>query len=380
MKPTVRVAFVGRFSNASVNGVENSGFYLAQELVRHQVEVFFYSISNKTERFTDLYQIQHRLFAAPRFFFGLSKEFRFFLRTNPDRIDVYHLHSVFIPRHFFISYLLNSKKLPYVITPHGGYIRKALQRTLRTHRLIKMLYINFIERYITNHARAMIATTERESRDNRSFGYKGPMYVVPNLNPPFIPASTIEEPTSGETILFLGRYDVLHKGLLFLLDTFRHLSELLPDVQLVFHGNGKDKGLLERKVQREKIPRVIINDPVYGVDKLRVLQNCTLYCQPSAFESFGLSLVEAMLAGKPVVLTEECYLSSMLRENGLGLIIPVDAQVAAESIQKFLNNPEELVRQGKALQALALKEFDATKVAHDTLQVYRSVLNKKSYA
>lgn len=376
MTPALRVGFIGIFSNTSVNGVENSGLYLAQELVRQQVEVFFYYVGYKTAQFTDTNHIHHRLFSKPRFSFWLPKDFRHFLRTNPDRIDVFHLHSVFIPRHFFISYILNRKKIPYVITPHGGYINKAMKRTLQTNRYLKMFYIHFIERYITRHARAMIATTEREVQDNRSFGYTGPMYVVPNLNPPFTTDPSFEEKKNVQTILFLGRYDVQHKGLLFLLDTFRHLSEILPDVQLIFHGSGKDKELLEKKVLAEKIPHVVIGDPVYGLEKVRALQNCTLYCQASEFESFGLSIVEAMLAGKPVALTEECYLSSTLQQQGLGLIIPADAQVAAQAILNFLNNPEELVRQGKSLRALAVKEFDSTKVANGTIHVYRSVLKE----
>ena len=42
--------------------------------------------------------------------------------------DIVHMHSVFVPRHALLARLLRKAKVPYVLTPHGGYSPQVLAR------------------------------------------------------------------------------------------------------------------------------------------------------------------------------------------------------------------------------------------------------------
>ncbi len=368
----MNIAFVGNFSLNAVNGVSYSGYQVARYLSLLKNNIFIYNFSEIPMSTRHESGITERTFAYSIKKLGWSNAFVSFLKGNPDQIEVFHLHSVFTPYNFITSMLLKSLRFPYVLSAHGGYCKPVLSK----NKLYKILYMTLFERYVVKNAHGMVAVSDQEVQDLRDVGYGGIIRVIPN--PVVVNNFRCHKAEKKELIslLYLGRYDIQHKGLNFLLDTFKLLSSRRPDVRLTLYGDGPDKDALLRRIDAENIQHVKVLGPVFGEEKECALQHATLFIQPSKWEVFGISLIEAMMLGRPVALTEGCYLSATLRRNGLGLIIPFDPEKAAKLIQNYLE-AGPLVEDGRKNKIFAIHEFELDKIARQILGFY-SLLSKKS--
>lgn len=68
------------------------------------------------------------------------------------------------------------------------------------------------------------------------------------------------------------------------------------------------------------------------------IKNCDLYVQPSRYEGKAVTVREAQMLCKPVVITKFATSSSQLKDGYDGIIVPMDNQGCADSIAKLLNN------------------------------------------
>ena len=141
------------------------------------------------------------------------------LAALADRdVDVVQLHSVFTPPNALLARRL---RVPYVISPHGGYAPASLARSTRR----KTAYKYLLERPMLRRAALRVALTDVEARDLDAFGAGRPVAVIPNGVIPaprdLDGAAFRRELGLGPTdrlLLFVGRLDILHKGLDVLLD------------------------------------------------------------------------------------------------------------------------------------------------------------------
>ena len=69
---------------------------------------------------------------------------------------------------------------------------------------------------------------------------------------------------------------------------------------------------------------------------------CDLYVQPSRYEGKAVTVREAQLLGKPVVITKYATSSSQLEDNIDGIIVPMDNAGCAEGIVDLLREPERM--------------------------------------
>jgi glycosyltransferase involved in cell wall biosynthesis len=79
---------------------------------------------------------------------------------------------------------------------------------------------------------------------------------------------------------------------------------------------------------------------------------CDIYIQPSRYEGKAVTVREAQILGKPVVITDFNTSASQLRNGFDGLIVPMDIDGAAKGIQSLIEN--------KALQEEFRKNMKAT--------------------
>ena len=68
------------------------------------------------------------------------------------------------------------------------------------------------------------------------------------------------------------------------------------------------------------------------------MKACDIYIQPSRFEGKAVTVREAQILGKPVVITRFATSSAQLTENVDGIIVPMDNEGAAEGIYAFAQN------------------------------------------
>ncbi len=175
---------------------------------------------------------------------------------------------------------------------------------------------------------------------------------------------TLSLPPDLRIVAFVGRLG-REKGILDLLDAWKTLDRsdaVLLVVGPDMPGNALDAGPEVRAAAAALGPqRVILHGP--AVDVRPMLAVADVFVQPSHYEAFGLSAVEAMATGLPVVACRVGGLAEYLRdgENGL-LCAPRDPGGLAHQIARILDDPALAQRLGARARQTAVEEFEEKRV------------------
>lgn len=118
--------------------------------------------------------------------------------------------------------------------------------------------------------------------------------------------------------------------------------------------------------------RVLFTGPVTESEKLALFSLATLYVYPSLYEGFGLSPLEAMGCGTPVLVSNRSSLPEVVG-NG-GVLAEPDVETFAHEMVRLMNDPMEL----SDLSARALvraRGFSWRETARLTALAYREALD-----
>lgn len=145
---------------------------------------------------------------------------------------------------------------------------------------------------------------------------------------------------NGFVLLSIGRFSEA-KNFDNVPDICRRLLSMGLDVKWYLIGYGNDETLIRRKIAESKMEdRVIILGK--KENPYPYIQACDLYVQPSRYEGKCVTVREAQMLGKPVVITDYATSGSQL-ENGVdGIIVPMDNQGCAAGIAALLRDKQKL--------------------------------------
>ena len=124
-------------------------------------------------------------------------------------------------------------------------------------------------------------------------------------------------------------------------DICRRLVEDGLNVKWYLIGYGGDEPLIRQKITEARMrDRVIIlgkKDNPYPY-----MRDCDLYVQPSRYEGKAVTVREAQLLGRPVVITDYATSASQLEDGVDGVIVPMDNAGCAAGIAALLRNPARM--------------------------------------
>ena len=171
-------------------------------------------------------------------------------------------------------------------------------------------------------------------------------------------------------ILFVGRVDDHRKGLDVLLKSFKIVLEKIDCILLVVgKGNQNEARILATSMG-------ILDDVFFTgfVDEItlkKCYQLCDVYVVPSRLEGFGLTILEAMAAGKPVVATNVGAIPEIItdKENGI-LVEPNDIDGISNAVCTILQNEMPLQNYEKENIHFIKDIFNWEKNAKETEQTY----------
>jgi glycosyltransferase involved in cell wall biosynthesis len=153
----------------------------------------------------------------------------------------------------------------------------------------------------------MVTYSHPEIRDYLlKFGYReSDLWYVPNGSDTVTADRVAEQPKQFD-IAWTGRVHP-QKGIDDLLQTLAWLKQQLPDFKAVIIGKGKN--LLEPIVQQMGLAgNVTFSGLVSEEEKFRLLKSSRLFLMPSRYESWGIVVGEALVAGVPVLAYKlACY-------------------------------------------------------------------------
>jgi len=169
--------------------------------------------------------------------------------------------------------------------------------------------------------------------------------------PYFVPPATPSNDTERCDVLFMGRL-VRLKGAHVLL---RALAAI-PDATAVIGGDGPERSHLERLASELNIAdRVRFPGVVAPRERDRLLGGAKVFALPSLWsEPFGISGLEALAAGVPVVGSDTGGIPSWLPDNEAGLLVPPGEDGAlADALSLVLSDDELRGRMAAAAQLTA---------------------------
>ncbi len=175
----------------------------------------------------------------------------------------------------------------------------------------------------------------------------------------------------GLRAIFLGRLSVQVKGLDVLCEAVRLLPDELP-LRLALIGPGDHQALRE---ELQPPPRVTLEAAVDRAEVPAVFGACDIYLHPSRSEGLGISIIEAMAAGLPVIASRVGGIPEAVVDGETGILVPSeDPQALADAIQWMVEHPEDRAEMGRRGRERAML-FDVHTIAAQLEQIYREVLD-----
>lgn len=126
-------------------------------------------------------------------------------------------------------------------------------------------------------------------------------------------------------------------------DICRRLRGIGLNVRWYLIGYGGDEPLIRRRIEEAGMQEHVV---ILGKksNPYPYIKACDLYVQPSRYEGKCVTVREAQMLGKPVVITNYATAPSQLEDGADGVVVPMDNAGCAEGIAALLRDPQRMAR------------------------------------
>ena len=310
--------------------------------------------------------------------YKFSLELLKWLGRHAADYDLAHIHALFSPVSSLAAVVARSQNLPYILRPLGTLDPADLQKK----RLLKQVYAALLEKPNIKGAAAIHFTSNQEAKISEKFGVSTrdlviPLGVTANLRTEVL--TTNLSKSEIPQILFMSRIDP-KKGLNLLIPALENLlAEGIKFQFILAGGNPQDPDYESKiKAQIEDSPlksHTIITGFVTGDRKASLLQNSDLFVLPSYYENFGIAVAEAMVAGVPVVISNQVYIWEDVQKVEAGWICALTVESLTEMLRLALRDKAERQNRGLKAKEYALKEYSWDAIANQTIQAYQTIIS-----
>jgi glycosyltransferase involved in cell wall biosynthesis len=266
-----------------------------------------------------------------------------YCRAWVQKFDIVHIFGLYDLLGPAVAAACRARALPYVVEPIGMFI--PIVRSF----WLKRLYHSVLGGRMLQVASSVVATSDQEIEELVAGGISREKVVL-RRNGVEPPDSWPERGTfrrahgispDSRLVLFLGRLstkkspDLLLKAAAELLKRCEGIS-----VKVVFAGpdeGGVIAGLEQMSSQLGIRKSVEFTGPVFGPAKWAAYRDADVFVLPSQNENFGNTAAEAVAAGTPVIVTEQCGIAPLLA-NEAGLVVPHEADALSEALSRVLGD------------------------------------------
>jgi glycosyltransferase involved in cell wall biosynthesis len=374
------VQVIPEFPPPLVGGGAYHVYNLARELARKgvDVKVFALNLGNaffkraKVETHFGKVQV-FRVPASrtPKFNYQFApKLISLLLKENPDIIHA-HGYQVFTTDATLMASII--KKTPLVLTLHG-FPRSFDSLAHRAH-------FNLIGKGVLERAEKIISVSHRVALEFRAIGVpKEKIAIIPNgidleeykqlpMGDSFRKRLDIKD--NEKIVLTVGRLEKI-KGFQYLIRALPSIIEEVGSTKLVIAGPDFNYGAqLKRLTEEANVQdNVIFYGPINGKEKFEAFSAANIVAVPSIYEGFGMLLLEAMAAGKPLVATNTGAAPEIIRNGKNGILVnPSDVEDLAGKIIKLLSDDQLMYLIGQESRK-TVEAFDWEKVSEQIHKLY----------
>ena len=183
----------------------------------------------------------------------------------------------------------------------------------------------------------------------------------------------VDEPT----VLFAGRL-TSQKGPDLLLDAVPGLRRQHRRARFLFAGDGDMREKLEHRARKLGVtPAVRFLGHQTGRDLLGLFKTADVVCVPSRNEPFGIVILEAWSARRPVVATRNGGPAEFIRHGSTGMTVAADRESIAQGVDVVLSDRAYGRRLGGNGRREAESRFSWDVIAAETEDIYRLTLDRR---
>ncbi len=361
------------------SGVVATELGLALARKGHQVHFITYSYPVRLDflemniHFHEVHVEEYPLFHYQPYELALSSKMAYVVKTY--NIDILHVHYA-IP-HAYAGYMAKQMlkregmEVPMITTLHGTDIT-----LVGNHPTYKEAVT-----FSINESDVVTSVSESLKRDTlRLFNVDKDIKVIPN----FIGLQKTERvsPCKRSVMASADELIVTHisnfrkvKRVDDVVRVFYGIQQQLP-AKLIMVGDGPEREIADQLCKDLGIKKkVLFLGNTSDID--RILCFTDLFLLPSESESFGLSALEAMAAGVPVVSSNAGGLSEVNEEGVSGYLCPIgDVQTMAEKAIYILSDKDRLAQFKQNARKVAAR-FDEEKIIPMYEALYYNAIKEK---
>jgi glycosyltransferase involved in cell wall biosynthesis len=366
-------------SHLNVGGVASSTISLSKGLGQRGHRVMIASGGGHLEAQASAHGLTHWTFPlhtsiefSPQVF-SASRQLAARLRQDP--IDIIHAHTRV--GQVVAARLARSLRIPYVTTWHGffrpnlgrrwwpctGDLTIAISEPVRQHLLCDVGVPPQRVRLIPHGIDTSLFESPIDPLVQQ--GLRDQVHLLPH----------------GPVVGTVARL-VASKGVDQLIRSLPQLRALVPDVHLLIVGDGEDRPRLERLAVAGGVGEAVHFAGTLPETRAALSLMRVFVFLPAEQEGFGLSLLEAMASGCPIVAVRRGGGASwVLEESGIGVWVePGDVNGLAAAAAQFLQDGEAASRAAGQVRAVVKDRYTLSRMVDEVEAVYHEAVSNTSSA
>lgn len=366
-------------------------------------EVFGYACLNEKDlrhntRFEKVRGVTVRRFKIPKLVYS-HELFKAFSQDGP--FDIVHLHHLRNRLSYQIVKLCKKTNTPLIFQPHGplhdpylvkdrnfpyscdilyGNVittRKELSKRILKTISFKRHFKNFRMHYPLGRANKYIALAKPEKEILEKLGIESDKIVIvphwANLEVTNnLRAKTFEEGFSRPTLLFVGQLKY-RRGFDLAVKILARVKKENPSATLIVVTNNPDKKreLLEVANKEGVTESLILKENISEEEKFSLYKQADIYISPTRYEGFGVTFLEAMACGCPIVASSIPVVNEIVEDGKTGLLARLeDPYDFARAIKRLMADAS--LREGMIKNGLekVKKEYNKEHLFNKLLGIY----------
>lgn len=319
-------------------------------------------------------------FSAQRFPEFGSKDMLMHMLGNNEAYAVIHGHCIFLPFNRYVKKVRDLYKIKTFYHAHGSLDPKVFNKGI-IKRFKKTLYMRVFERKNLDSATGIFAITDDEKQQITNQNIIKPVFVLPNgvnrYN--YLGSETLLSKYSQlrekQIITYIGRINE-KKGLHHLVKAFSKITRKFSDAHLVIGGDYNQFPSYFKRL-KEIIDLENIDNKVIWLgfldEKLKseLLGITNIFSHVSESEGMAISILEAMSAKLPVLVSKGCYMNEAVRNNAV-IEVEYSEMGVFNGLEKLLANPPVRLEIATEAQNYVNQYHSWQNIAKQSIEIYEN--------
>ena len=290
---------------------------------------------------------------------------------------------------------------PHIIHTHtakAGFLGRiasiiSLQPSIRVHTFhghllngyfgsLKRLLVVIAEKVLAIFTHQLLAVGDKVRQDlldagignSKKFGLMPPGLEIGKLPNKLISQESYGLSSSTVQCAFIGRVTQIKRPDRFL-DVVSEIKKREVAVDFFMAGDGELLEICRERILCEDLPVQILG---WQSDIEKVLAAADIVLLTSDNEGTPLSLIQAGMAGLPVVTTRVGSVPELVLDGITGIITGLDVQEITDALEKLANSNELRAQMGTAAQEFTLANFGVKRLVHDHEELYKKLFANRA--